>query len=54
MLSGRMVKGHNDALQMIEKQIEAAENDALIAHLIRTRQHLVMHLQEAKQLQSGR
>ncbi|MDQ3364743.1 MAG: DUF4142 domain-containing protein [Myxococcota bacterium] len=46
-----MVKGHTDAIQLVDQQIQAAQNEALKTHLTRTRQQLVKHLDEARRLQ---
>ncbi len=47
-----MVKGHTEALQMIDQQLRTAQNAAVKAHLSATRQVIATHLDKAKQLQS--
>ncbi len=47
-----MVKGHTEALQMIDQQLKTAQHEAVKAHLSATRQEIATHLDEAKQLQS--
>lgn len=49
-----MIKGHTEALQMIDSQlIPKAQNQQLKQHLTQTRQHVAAHLQAAQQLQGG-
>jgi len=44
-----MVKGHEDALSMIDHQLmPAVSSDAVRKHLLDTRKHVAMHLDEAK------
>jgi len=46
-----MVKGHTEALEMIDNQLlTAADNETLKKHLRETRGHIAHHLEEAKQL----
>ena len=47
-----MVKGHQEALNMLDTQlIPAAQGDAVRQHLTTTRQHVATHLEKAKALQ---
>lgn len=47
-----MVKGHTEALAMLdERLIPSARDEAIKAHLTATREHISMHLQKAKALQ---
>lgn len=47
-----MVKGHTDALAMLEARlIPAASTDAVRKHLSATREHVAMHLERARALQ---
>ena len=48
-----MVKGHTEALQLIDKSLAAAKADGLKAHLTKSRAAVEAHLAQAKQLQSG-
>ena len=46
-----MVKGHQETLDMIDnKLMKTAKNDALKQHLTETRQHIAIHLDQAKKL----
>jgi len=46
-----MVKGHADALVIIDKQLTQVTNPDLKKHLIATRAHVVHHLEDAKAVQ---
>ena len=46
-----MVKGHTEALQMLDSQLAKVNNEELKGHLTETRQHIAEHLQQAKRLQ---
>ena len=48
-----MVMGHNETLQLLDKQLAMAKAEGLKAHLTKTRAAVAMHLQEAQQLQLG-
>ncbi len=49
-----MVKGHTEAMNMIDsKLLKAASDDGLKKHLTETRTHIAAHLEKAKQLQSN-
>lgn len=49
-----MVKGHEEALEMIDKKLlPAAQNAQVKQHLVDTRAHIAMHLEHAKALQAG-
>jgi putative membrane protein len=48
-----MVKGHEEALSMLDDGIASAGNDEVKAHLQKTRDAVATHLSEAKQLQGG-
>lgn len=49
-----MVKGHTEALAMLDdKLIPAAQDGAIKKHLTATREHISMHLQKAKALQGS-
>jgi len=48
-----MVKGHEEALEMLEQGIASAQNEKVKAHLQSTRDAVATHLSEAKQLQGG-
>lgn len=50
----QMIKAHTDALQMVDQQIRAAQNEDLKAHLTATREELAMHLKAGDQLQAAR
>jgi len=46
-----MIKGHQDALNLIDtKLLPAATGDAVKAHLRETREHVAMHLEQARKL----
>jgi putative membrane protein len=50
-----MIKGHNEALAMIDsKLLTAAKLDAVKKHLTDTRTHIAMHLEQAKKLRENR
>ena len=48
-----MVKGHEEALEMLDQGIASAQNEKVKAHLQSTRDAVATHLSEAKQLQGG-
>lgn len=49
-----MVKGHTDALNMLDNElIPAAQEEALKNHLSESRMHVAMHLDRAKELQAN-
>jgi putative membrane protein len=48
-----MVKGHQEALDMLDQGIESAQSPDVKAHLQKTRDAVSTHLSEAKQLQGG-
>lgn len=49
-----MVKGHNEVLAMIDdKLLKEAKNETLKKHLTDTRQHVAMHLEQAKRLKEN-
>ena len=48
-----MVKGHTEALAMIDQFLQTAADAALKQHLTETRRHVADHLEKAKALQSG-
>lgn len=48
------VKQHGETLKMIDGQLmKSAQSDAVKAHLKQTREHVAMHLEQAKKLQDG-
>ncbi len=49
-----MVKGHEDALQLLDRNLKAAKHERLKTHLTATRRIVADHLQEAKRLQGRR
>lgn len=49
-----MIKAHADALQLVDRNLKAARNERLKAHLTETRRMLADHLQEAKRLAGRR
>lgn len=49
-----MVKGHTEALDVIDNQMSKARNSDLKAHLSMTKQHVENHLQMAKTLQGSK
>lgn len=48
-----MVKGHQEALDLLDQELKAAGNDAVKTHLTETRGHVAAHLDKAKMLQGG-
>ncbi|MBA3647247.1 MAG: DUF4142 domain-containing protein [Chitinophagales bacterium] len=49
-----MIKGHTEALDMIDNQLlKTAKNEALKQHITDTRQHVAMHLDQAKKLKDN-
>jgi putative membrane protein len=46
-----MVKDHEEALKVIDKKIASTQNDQLKSHLMKTREHVSNHLNEAKKIQ---
>jgi predicted outer membrane protein len=48
-----MIAGHQEVLDMIDNRLcEQAENEAVKNHLIQTRGHVAMHLEQAKELEA--
>ena len=49
-----MIKGHAEVLDMIDNRLlKSADSDALKKHLTQTRDHVAMHLEEAKKVQAS-
>lgn len=48
-----MVKGHTDAVALLDQRIAGTSDAALKKHLTDTRGHVQMHLDQAKKLQSS-
>ncbi len=48
-----MVEGHTDALSMLDERLPDVDNDAIKAHLTKTRDAVQKHLERAKELQQG-
>src|SRR5262245_54665085 len=48
-----MVKGHREALTMLDGFIASAQSPELKTHLTDARQHVAMHLEQAQQIQTS-
>ena len=49
-----MIKGHTEAITMIDdKLLKQAKNEVLKTHLRETKQHITMHLDQAKKLKGN-